>query len=232
VQPRTDATPKVHTYSHAELFNHLNEVSNAIMLSKQPDLEPVEGNHCFWCPARRTKDMNLKCKAIKEKALLVAKEDFGTFLKDMNAPVTNLTDPNSKRDAAIIKIISLLPLMQQIAKDGTEEFLDRIARGENIPGLVISHKEGRREWANDEEYTISILKEAYPELEPIKTVTSLKTITEIEKIVGKNKMDKFTKKSLTKKLSIEDKKVQEVLGEMSAYGNLINNGEQGDIQGN
>lgn len=227
VQPRTTSIPSVASYNHAQMIEHLNIIQQAIQISHQKDLYPVESKECFWCPARRTKDMTLKCQAIKNKAVQMANEDFGKFLSDMSAPIKKFGDPNDKRDTAIIKIISLLPLMQKIASEGEEEFMSRLEKGEIIPGLQVIKKESNRKWIhNNSDEMEKAIKQMFPKVEAVKTVTSLKTITEIEKIVGKGKADKLTMKTLSNKLKIQDKTIQEVLGEMAAYGNLINMNEE------
>lgn len=227
-QPRTDICPKVAEFNITEISHHLNEISAAIDESEKPNQQPIEGNHCHWCPARRPKDPKQMCPVYAQKAISVAEEDFGKFLADMNASIAKVGDANPKRDAALIKVISLLPLMQQIAKDGMDEFLMRIEKGENIAGLRLIDKQGNREWIHDKDEDMSaVLRGMFPSIEAMKTVTktSLKTITEIEKEVGKNKLDLLVKRKITKKLEIENSKIQEVLGDLSNFGNLINAGE-------
>ena len=216
VQPRTDYAPKAHTYTKAEIKDHLEAVWNAIQETKKSNLEPVRGKHCFWCPASRTKDSALKCPAIKTETLKVAQEDFGKFMADMSAPVEKFGDNNDKRDSAIIKVMSLLPLMQKIAKDGEEEFAYRISKGENIPGVQITEKAGNRTWLHtDENEMKGAIQKLYPKIDPIKTVTKLMTITEFEKQAGKKSADALTYKPLNKKLVVQDAKVQEILGDLA-----------------
>ena len=91
VQPRTDAFEKIHEYSAGDMIETLNSIHEAIQKTKIPDLAPVKDNKwCFWCPARRTKDPNLKCPIYKAQADEVLKNDFKGFLADMSAPVRSL----------------------------------------------------------------------------------------------------------------------------------------------
>lgn len=223
VQPRTDFAPKVASYSHDQMINHLNVIQQAIQISRQKDLYPVEGSHCWFCPLRQTRDLKFKCEAIKNKSLALANEDFNKFLSDMSAPVEEFMGSNPKRDAAIIKIMSLLPLMQQIAKDGEAEMLQRILEGETIEGLSVTTKQGNRTWIHSDEKDMSeVLKEVYPNIELTKKIEKLKTITEIEKEVGKkNFRPTLTMRPESKKLVIQDAKMRDVLGDLSNFGTMI-----------
>jgi len=225
VQPRTDIAPKVASYTHDQTMEMLATINETIMISRKPDLYPVEGNHCFWCPASRTKDPAMKCPIKLMKPLRLAQENFKQFLEDMNTPVANLTDANPKRDEALIKIMSLAPMIKQIAEDGFSEFQYRLEKGEHIPGIEIKEVLGKRQWVFDDPKAMeAAITTNFPTIEALKIVpatTKLKTITEIEKEVGKGKAEGLTIKKITKKVVIQDEKVQKVLGELVAYGNLV-----------
>lgn len=224
VQPRVEYAPKEARFSLEAINHHLTNIWNAIQASKKPDLEPCEGSHCFWCPAKRTPDLSKKCPAVAGRPLKAAQENFGQFLSDMNAPVAKLSDANPKRDAAMLKIMALMPLLEQITKDAEAEFLYRISQGEHIPGLSEKQVIGKREWAHDDiEAVAAHIKKYFPHAEPLRTVTSLKPLGEIEKMTGKNSMDPLTLRKVTKKLDVHDDKRKEVLGQLAAYGNLTNN---------
>ncbi|RPJ72988.1 MAG: DUF2800 domain-containing protein [Alphaproteobacteria bacterium] len=221
VQPRTDIAPKVALYNHDQMMDHLQIIQQTIQTSKQKDLYPVESNDCFFCPLNQTRDREKKCPAKLGHAITMANENFGKFLSDMNEPIKDLKSENKKRDDAILKIMSLLPLMQKIAKDGEDEFMYRIEAGEEIPGLQVTNKLGNRQWVFDSEDSMkSCLETNFPGVEIFKTKTSLKTITEIEKIVGENKCDGLTLRKSSKKLKILDAKIQEVLGNLANFGSL------------
>lgn len=227
-QPRTDMAPKEIAYTMGELNQSLDDIWKAIQKTKQKDLEPVEGNHCFWCPASRTKDPNKKCKLMKEKPLKLAQENFGKFLADMNAPIEKFNAPNSKRDAAIVKIHALFPLMKRIVEDTNEELMMRIESGEVIDGVRIVEEYGNRQLNFDsDEQAAAAIKTQYA-VDPWKIIPEtkkLKTITEIEKAIGKNKLDSLCVRKVKKKIDIMDGKIRDILGDMSAYSEMINQGE-------
>jgi hypothetical protein len=226
-QPRTDMAPKEHTYAGVELGVFLNEIKFAIDESKQAGLTPLEGNHCFWCPAKRTKDRSKMCPSILEKPLKLAQENFKKFMDDMSAPVDNHVDPNPKRDQAIMKIMGLYPLMKQVYESGMEEFKMRLQAGEAIPGIRLVEEYGNRTLnAETDDEKARLIKEKF-NIEAFKQVPAtkkLKTITEIEKEIGKNKLDSICVRKVTKKVDIMDEKMRDILGEMAAFGTMIKHG--------
>jgi hypothetical protein len=230
-QPRTDSAPKETHYELNDLNDFLNRIEQAVYASKEKSLEPCEGNHCFWCPAKRTKDQSLMCPKVKEKPMKLAEENFKQIIEDMRTPIKSLSDPNPKRDEALIKIMTLLPLMQDIAERATEEFKYRIIdKNEAIPGVRIVDKYGKRTLNGEsDEDKIKLLKANFPSLNPIKIIpqtSKLKTITEIEKEIGKNKLDHVCVKKITKEIDILDDKMRAILGDLAMYGQIITNNKE------
>jgi hypothetical protein len=229
-QPRTDSLAKEHSYSMPELYAFQKEIWQSILNSERTDLAPVEGNHCFWCPGKRTKDVKLKCPAILEKPMKVAQENFAAFLQDMNAPVDYIGAPNPKRDEAILKLHALYPLIKQIVEDTTAEIEMRLKNGEGIPGFHIVDAIGKRELSGaNESEKAELIKTHFPQVNPWKEVpatTKLRTITEIEKEIGKNKLDAVCTKKITKKVEMQSEKVREVLGLLTNYAAMIANNQE------
>lgn len=222
VQPRTDAAAKTHTYMREDIQEFSKEIARAIDASENPSAEPVEGNHCYWCPAKRTHDLSKKCPLILEKPMKLAQENFGKFLKDMEMPcvMTDELASTPKRDAAMLKILALAPLVSRIAEDAENELMMRIERGEQIEGLQVYHEAGRRKLNVESiEDAEALLTPHFPGLKVSKTVTktSLRSITEIEKELGKGKLDPFCIKPLKKKVKVVDEKVRSILNDMRAY---------------
>lgn len=222
-QPRTDFAPKETSYTYQELLSFLDEIYGAILESEKKDIEPVEGSHCFWCPANRTKDPKHKCPAIKGKAEKVALENFAGFLGDMSAPIEKIGAPNIKRDEAMLKVIALAPLLSKIAESSIEEFTWRMNEGEYIKGLEWKTKNGNRKInaANDEE-AAALIKGKCPNVNPWKEVKKIKSITEIEKEAGKNALDTITVRPVKKELKLMSDRTKEVLGDLCNYANLAN----------
>jgi hypothetical protein len=226
VQPRTDTAAKTHSYSIEEIKDFTNVIWKAITASEDPYAQPVEGNHCFWCPAKRTHDVNKKCPIIKEKPLKLAQENFGKFLAQMEQNTSCVVMPgeelasNKLRDEAMLKILAIAPLIAKVAEDSEAEILARIESGEQIEGVTIVHEPGRRKLNADTiEDAEKLLTPHFPGLKVSKTVTktSLRSITEIEKELGKGKLDPFCVRPLKKKIQIFDDKIRGILKEMRAY---------------
>lgn len=227
-QPRIEAHFLACSYSIPELNRFLGDIWTAILESEKPDLKPVEGNHCYWCPAARTKDPNLKCGAILDKPVKLAHENFAHFIAQTSAPVEKLGMYNPSRDEALMKIIALAPMLNQMAKDGMEEFKMRLEAGEAIPGARLVMKEGNRVYnATKPQDIADLIKSKFTGIEPWKVIPEdykIKAITEIEKEY-KIDLTSVCIKKVTKEVDILDDKMKTILGDMAAYGAMINNGE-------
>lgn len=229
VQPRIVLHPKTHIYFTHEISSCAEMVWQAILRAEQTGLQPVEGNHCYWCPAKRTKDPELKCGAIKNKAVTLAQENFGKFLADMNAPVADIDAPNTKRDEALIKLMALKPLIDHVVANATEEFEYRTAKGEVIPGVRIVTKEGKRELAGENDDKIAELITSKFKVNPWRVIPAtrkIRTLSDLEKEIGKSQIDSICTKKITKHVEILDEKTSAILGDMAKFGSMItNNGE-------
>lgn len=225
-QPRTDSMPKACQHTLEEMREFEAVIYTAILKADSQGLEPVEGSHCFWCKARRTNDPLLKCPAISGKALKVANENFDQFLTDMSAPIVKIGAPNIKRDKALIKIMSLLPMMKDIAKNAIDEFEYRIEQGETIEGIDLVEVQGNRKWKLDDPKEMGKeIQKLYPEVMPCyftKPVMKVKTLSAIKKQVGaKNFDESLVVRPLKKEVVILDRTKREVLGTLAKYGNMI-----------
>jgi hypothetical protein len=228
-QPRTDMAPKETSYNIPELNQFLGVIWSSIQKSKQVDLAPCEGSHCFWCPAKRTYDLKLKCPIFLEKPMKLAAENFSQFMVDMSAPIDHIGAPNRKRDEAIIKLRTLYPLIKEVVENSESEFLMRLQDGEVIEGVRMIEALGNRELngENDAQKAALIVSVA-PEIEVFKSIPAskkLRTISDIEKEIGKNKLDSICVRKRTLKVDVLDEKMRSVLGEMAAFGEMINNGK-------
>lgn len=232
-QPRINITAKWAGYSPEEMKEFGEEVYQAIQETRKPDAQLIDGNHCFWCASKRAKDPNLKCPVIKQKAIDVANENFDKFLVDMNDGRDILGKPESyspstaKRDAALLKILSLKPLIDDMAEMAEEEIMFRIEKGEAIEGAMVRDKIGRRKWKHKKTEDIEAdIMAHFGDLFPngaTKTKTMPLSITEVEKVVGKGVCDALTVKPVSKKLHISDEKTQEILDSLTNYSRMITN---------
>lgn len=230
-QPRVSDMVKTHVYSIAELREFLGVIWESILISEQQGLQPVEGNHCFWCPVRRTKDPSKKCPLILDKPVKLANEAFDKFFADMAGPTDTLVPQNTAtRDAAILKLHALYPLIKETVERTTEELEWRIKSGEVIPGFTVRDHFGNREIVGEKpEDKAALIQSKWPDVDPWKEVPAtkkIKTLTELEKEIGKTNINTICVKKVTKKLEVLDDKAQKVLGELTVFAQMLNNGQE------
>lgn len=223
VQPRVDFASTVHCYSKDQVEEFFLEIKSMIERAKDPSEQPMRGDkkHCFWCPASRTKDPAHKCPAIKRELDAVSAEDFRGYLIGSSGEIETL-GPNAKRDAALIKLIAIAPVIEQAAKKAKEEFEFRFERGEKIEGFEMKEVLGNRVWRYDDERIATMLEEEFEKIKgnAFKTVPETKkllTITEVEKIVGKNKIDSLIVRPIKKELCLIDEKELEIRKQFLDY---------------
>lgn len=224
VQPRTDSTPKVHEYSVLEMDETLNRIWSSIQASKRTDLQPVKGDWCHFCPANQTKDPALQCPLIKGKYQEALDNDFDALLVAYHAPVASFNAPNISRDRAMLKLIAIAPYIKSLASNAEAELEYRILeKKEVIPGIGIKEKIGNRKWALDDEFQIAArLTMKFHTLEPmIQPPKRLKTITQIEKELGKGTIDDMCVRPITKGLVLESETEREILGELAALSSAV-----------
>lgn len=230
-QPRVVDMIKTHSYTIGELREFLVEIWDSIIASERRDLQPVEGNHCFWCPGRRTKDPNKKCPAIAGKPIKLANEAFDQFFADMAGPADSLAPQKSdKRDAAILKLHALYPLIKETVERTTEEIEWRIKNGEVVQGFTLKDHFGNRTIMGDKpEDRAKLIKSKWPEVNPWKEVPAtkkLKALTELEKEIGKQNINTICVKKVSKKIEVLDDRAQKILGELTVFAQMLNNNGQ------
>lgn len=66
-QPSVSIGYDEYTYSIDDMLDGLVSVEQDIQATKQPNIYPNDGGHCFFCPAAQTADPARKCPMIKMK---------------------------------------------------------------------------------------------------------------------------------------------------------------------
>lgn len=228
-QPRITSAAKEHYYTMHELYGFLNEIWESIEIAERPNLQPCEGNHCFWCPARRTKVVEKKCPAIVQKPITLANEAFDKFFSDMAQPTDNLMAvSNPTRDAAILKLHALYPLIKDTVESTKKELDWRLRNGEVIPGFSLVTNTGNRELIGGDtaEEKAKYIQSKFPTIQPWKEVPAtykLKTLSELEKEIGKTNLDIICQRKVTKTVEVNSEKTEAVLGSLSLFAQMINN---------
>ena len=225
-QPRANPSVKEHYYPIQEMYNALESIWESIHIAKRKDLEPVEDSkHCFWCPLKRTTDLSKRCSIIMNKPLKLAQERFSTFMADSNL-VPDSADKKARRDEAIIKLMTLLPAIEEVVEQSKDDFQRRLEAGEHIPGVVLNRKYGNRILnAESDEDAAAMIIDMFPGVQPWEVVskTKIKALGKIEKIVGKGNLDPLCVKKVSKEVCILDEKQKSVINSMSQFAQSISN---------
>lgn len=223
VQPRVDYASTVHCYSKDQVEEFFLEIKSMIERAKDPSEQPFRGDkkHCFWCPASRTKDPAHKCPAIRKELDVVSAEDFRGYLIGSSGEIEKL-GPDPKRDFALKKLIAFAPVIEQAAKKAREEFEFRIERGEVIEGFEYQEVLGNRVWRYDDQRIAQALAETFEKMEGkcfkvVPETKKLLTISEVEKIVGKNKLDQFVVRPVKKELVLVDEEQLKIRKQFLEY---------------
>jgi len=222
-QPRVEPAVKEIYYPITELYQSLGSIQASIKKSERNDNEPQEGSHCFWCPARKAKDESKRCKLIVNKPLQLVQENFAKFMADSNL-VPDTVVSKVKRDEAIVKLMTLLPIIQSVVEQSKEDFLNRMAAGEHIPGVTIANRYGNREFNSvDDADSAAMIIDLFPDINPYRVVsaTKLKTLGQLEKEVGKGNLDPILKKKITKEVKILDETEKKIINSMSDFAKSI-----------
>lgn len=222
-QPRHTDIPKEHIYSGTDVFYFLSTIWDSINECEKEGLEPNEGNHCFWCPLNRTKDLKYKCPIKKDKPMALVKERFEEFLAQTHKS-SNLVESTPERDQAMIKVLKFVDAVNEVANQASEEFEDRIRNGEVIPGVKLTEVKGKRQilGTNDGEKAKTIT-EKFPHLDPYKVETkkSIRALGDLEKEVGKNKLDVCCIRKITQKIELTNDNIFEAVNQLQGFAKIL-----------
>ena len=212
-QPRVDDIPKEHIYGMNDMRMFNLSVVEAIEKAKLTNNEPVMGSHCHWCKARTTKDPSKLCPAQGQKHIDLAGQRFDKYLAETNGVSSD------KRDKALIKLMSIKPLIDNVVKMAEAEFNERlIVNSEKIDGLVMIDKKGNRQWAHGEGDISAMLQSKGIESHKQINETKLKTVTEVEREVGKKNFDvSLVVRPIKKKIMVADHSIKQILGDFANY---------------
>lgn len=201
-QPRVDNDNgglSNHFYTRDDLLAHYKEIQRVRKEYESADTQLNYGSHCRWCPAKRTKEVSMKCPIVDKKQVDKMWDNVmeATMAMEQAKARTGLD-----RDEKIKDFFTILPELLEYKTIFEAELLKRLESGEDIKGFKITERPGRRKWAGTPEETGAQLERLFPnELGGNygATVEKMRTITEIEKRIGKGKLDKFTEVGKAKK---------------------------------
>ena len=210
VQPRI-----AHVSEHRYTLKELERVCYPLLAmadswsKSSPDLldQYSPGGHCLWCPGIA------RCKAHKEyqknSSLALLDDSPLETVKDVKEKVATLSNEE------LLKIFKNIPLIEDMISEVKRVLIEEATKGNSLPGYKLVHGVSRRKWSKDEEAVIAKLKELGVE-EP--TRQTLKTITDIEKEIGKDLLGSVTVKPDPKLILVHDSDKREGV---SSYQDLL-----------
>lgn len=167
VQPRLDSISSWQI-PVSELTNWaVEELKPKAEMAYAGEGELSPGEWCKFCSVKN------KCRALYEQQMEVAKYDFA--------------NPEFLTDEEIADVVLRAPRLIEWANSIGEYASEKaLSEGKTWPGLKLVEGVSRRKWSVEEEEVAKTLKAKCPELtDDVIYDMSLKSLTEIEKLVGK-----------------------------------------------
>jgi len=167
VQPRCGGEDiKKWEFSSVELLDFAADLASDAKATEEVGAELVPGKHCRFCPAAAT-----KCPAIKTQAQILAKLEFKQGLK---------YDPKD-----LDKALKFLPALEAWIKQVREFAYGEAVHGRPLEGWKIVAKRGTRKWTSSEEDIVGYLTDATKKKENDFYNRSLKSPSQVEKLISK-----------------------------------------------
>ncbi len=181
VQPRsTGEAVKEFTLTAAELRKFGEELKLKAYEAMLPGVKRVAGSWCKFCPAQAT------CDAARQKVQGIIAHDF-----DDPAPKPHLPTPESMGLVRIKKILESAEYVTDWLTQCEAYAKQCILNGVRVPGYKLINKYGHRKWVSEE----IVRAEFETELgEKLFTEPKLKSPAQVEKIVGKDRMEGLTER--------------------------------------
>jgi hypothetical protein len=192
VQPRMqhpDGAVRSETLAYEDLvFDFAAELLAAADKTQQPNAPLKAGSHCKFCPAGGVCPAQ---QAAAEQAAAIAFADL---------PVDEPPRPSILPDAVFYEMLDKLPILETWIKSMHAERDARVYRGETVPGWKVVDKRPTRKWS-DPDKVLGVLKQQNFEDDEIFAPRSLKSVAQLEKVVGKTGMQDLLGELITKESS-------------------------------
>ena len=142
-------------------------LSGSVKKIRSGDTSLCTGDHCQYCEGI------VICPEVRKDTIVIAKKDF-------------VSEKLSTKQ--ISRVLSKKKAVLQFLKDIEETATQRAKEGEDIPGFKLVEKKGIRQW-NDKTDVINRFLESFGA--KIYKEEDLLSPTQLEKVVGKGKVDEF-----------------------------------------
>lgn len=121
------------------------------------------GEHCKFCAVKAM------CGTLSARNVALARNEF--------------KDPYLLTEKQLIDIYKQIPMLVDWANAVGEYLLKKAMSGEKVEGYKLVEGQSRRKWADEEKVQAKLKEEGYPE--DLYNKTTLKGISDIERLVGK-----------------------------------------------
>lgn len=145
-----------------ELIDFSADLEEAARRTEDPEAPLNPGDHCRFCPAAGI------CPALNERALAIAREEFGPAL--------------SYSPEKLSEVLHWLPRLEAWIKSVREFAYGEAQHGRNPPGWKLVKKRATRKWKFDESETTHILEKIVPDGEDV-FEHKLKSPAQVEKLL-------------------------------------------------
>lgn len=193
VQPRAPhAEGPVRTWeiSVAELKKYAAEIKAAVVATTEPNPKTVAGSHCLWCPAKGI------CPAMLGAAQKAVAADFATI----PSPVKALDAASLTMEQAL-NALAWEDTVGEFFKALRSRLESELQMGRAVPGWKLVEGKSNRQWTDEGQ----VEKELGPLLgDAIYVERKVKSPAQIEKLVGKGKVDHLTMKPAGKIVMVEE----------------------------
>lgn len=187
IQPRaahSDGPIRSETVTVTEVLDFAQDLIEAAIETTKPGARLESGKHCKFCPAQP------KCPELHKQAQLVAADEFQD---------RTLTKPELLTPAQLQFILSKADTIEAWLKSIRDHVTEEIKKGKDVPGFKLVSGRPSRYW-NDHDAVIAWAKENSLDDEIFKT--ELKSVSAIEKIVGKKNLPADLVSSVSKTVTL------------------------------
>lgn len=193
VQPRAEhpeGLVRTDVMEYDELLGFASELMDAARATLLPDAPLSAGPHCRFCRAKGL------CPAQAEQAVALAQVDF------MDAPAGEvvLPDPRLLPNAKLGEILSKIGPVEDYFAAVRAAVQHKLEAGEAVPGYKLVRKRATRQWANERAVRTRLQELGYGDAD-INEAPDLKSVAQIEKLVGKKRFREVLPDELVRKES-------------------------------
>lgn len=193
VQPRAshrEGPIRTWEITTVDLMYHREQMEKAVAATKAPNPKTVAGSHCRWCPAKSV------CPAMLGAAQKAVAADFSA----VPSPVKALDAASLTMDQAL-SALAWEDTVGEFFKALRSRLETELQMGKSVPGWKLVEGKSNRVWTAED----AVVSEFGPLLgDSVFVERKVKSPAQIEKLVGKGKVDHLTMKPAGKIVMVEE----------------------------